>query len=128
MTRRVDTSRTDKGRHSQARGVTAETHAATALEQEGWTILVRRLLTGAGEIDLVAERDGILAFVEVKARPTLTDAAWALGLKQRLRLLAAAEVALAENPGWGRAGTRFNVMLVDAYGAVRRITDAFRAE
>lgn len=88
----------------------------------------RRLRTAAGEIDLVAERDGLLAFVEVKSRPTLAGAAWSLGPRQRARLLASAEIALAEHPEWGRAGIRFDVLLVDAGGAVRRIKDAFRAE
>ena len=122
------TARTESGRRSQARGITAETRAAAALEQEGWIILARRLRTGAGEIDLVAGRDGLTAFIEVKARPTLTDAAWALGPRQRARLLAAAEAALAAHADWGRGGVRFDVMLVDAAGSVRRIADAFRAE
>ena len=101
--------------------------ACTALQAEGWTILARRLRTGAGEIDLVAEREGLLAFVEVKARPLLAGAAQALGAKQRVRLLAAAEAAMAGNPGWGAGGVRFDVMVVDAEGRVRRIADAFRA-
>ena len=90
-------------------------------------MLARRLRTPAGEIDLVAERDGLLAFVEVKARPTLSGAAASLGARQRARLLAAAEIALAQNPFWGSAGIRFDVLIVDAQERVRRIADAFRA-
>ena len=74
----------------------------------------------------MAERDGLTAFIEVKARPNLTEAAHALGARQRARIMAAAEIALAQNPGWGRGGVRFDVMLVDVTGGVRRITDAFR--
>lgn len=121
------TARPARGRAAQRRGVQAEAAACAALEAEGWTVLGRRLRTKAGELDLVAERDGLLAFVEVKARPTLSGAAVSLGPRQRARLLAAAEVALAANPGWGRAGVRFDVLLVDAEGRVRRIADAFRA-
>lgn len=91
-------------------------------------ILARRLRTPVGELDLVAERDGLLAFAEVKRRKTLGEAAASLGPRQRARLLAAAGAALAENAGWGRAGVRFDVLLVDAAGRVRRIADAFRAE
>jgi putative endonuclease len=98
------------------------------LEKDGWTVLGRRLRGSVGEIDLVAEKDGLLAFLEVKARPTLTDAAFALGPRQRARLLRAAEVLLAEHPDWGREGVRFDVILVDAQLNVRRIQDAFRAE
>ena len=92
------------------------------------TILARRLRTAAGEIDLVAERSGLLALVEVKARPSLAGAALALGARQRARSMAAASIIAAENPTWGAAGMRFDVMLVDAAGQVRRIADAFREE
>jgi putative endonuclease len=97
---------------AEARGRHAEATAAAALEREGWTILARRVRTGAGELDLVAERCGLLAFVEMKARPRLAEAA--------------AEAWLAANPGHGAAGMRFDVMVVAADGAVRRIADAFR--
>jgi putative endonuclease len=106
----------------------AEAAACAALERDGWTVRARRLRTGAGEIDLVAERAGLLALVEVKARPTLAQAAGALGRRQRARLLAAGAALLAEHPDWGHAGVRFDVLLVDPAGAVRRIADAFRLE
>ncbi len=109
-------------------GVDAEATVRTALLADGWTILGERLRTPAGEVDAVAERDGLLAFIEVKARPRLAEAAGALSARQRGRLLAAAEILLAENPGWGRRGIRFDVIVVDAAGAVRRIADAFRQE
>ncbi|MCW3474125.1 YraN family protein [Limobrevibacterium gyesilva] len=115
-----------RGSRAYASGVDAEALACAALEREGWAVLGRRLRTAAGEVDAVAERDGLVAFLEVKHRPTLSDAAYALSARQRERLLAAAEILLAENPGWGRAGVRFDVLLVDAAGAVRRIADAFR--
>ena len=124
----IPDNRASRGRVAQALGVTAEQAACDALEREGWAVLARRLRTAAGEIDVVAERDGLLAFIEVKARPDLLSAAAALGPRQRARLLAAGEIALADNPGWGRAGVRFDVLLVDGAGRVRRIADAFRNE
>jgi len=111
---------------ADSRGRYAEGKAAEALEAEGWTVLARRQRTAAGELDLVAERRGLLAFVEVKARATLAAAAISLGPRQRARLMQAAEAWLAVNPGHGEAGIRFDVMVVDAAGQVRRITDAFR--
>jgi putative endonuclease len=122
------TTRPIRGRAAQARGVMAEQAACTALEDDGWLVLARRLRTAAGEIDVVAEREGLLAFIEVKARPDLLTAAAALGPRQRARLLAAGEIALADHPEWGRAGVRFDVLLVDDAGRVRRIADAFRLE
>ncbi|HUB44943.1 MAG TPA: YraN family protein [Acetobacteraceae bacterium] len=121
------TVRQQRGRHANARGVSAEAAASRALESDGWVVLRRRLRTQAGEIDLLAERDGVLAIVEVKARPRLADAAAAVSFRQRARLLAAADIILAEHPDWGAAGVRIDVLAVDAAGRVRRIVDAFRA-
>ena len=111
---------------SEARGRDAESRAAAALAAEGFAEIARRARTGVGEIDLVVERDGLLVFVEVKARATLNDAAFALGPRQQARLMAAAEAWMAVNPGHGAAGVRFDLLLVDAAGQVRRIADAFR--
>lgn len=113
---------------AHARGVRAEDRAADALRADGWSILARRLRTKAGEIDLIAERHGLLAIVEVKARPTLTDAATAVTDRQRLRLIAATDLVLSDHPDWGAAGVRFDLILVDQAGRVRRIADAFRQE
>jgi putative endonuclease len=77
---------------------------------------------------LVAERDGLTALIEVKSRNSLAGAAYALQPRQQARLVAAADIALAEHPDWGSAGVRFDVMLVDRAGSVRRVVDAFRAE
>jgi putative endonuclease len=110
------------------RGVDAEAAACRALAADGWTVLGQRMRTEAGEIDIVAATAEVLAIVEVKARPTLADAALALGLRQQARLMAAAEIVLAEHPEWARAGMRFDLVVVDAAGRVRRIADAFRLE
>lgn len=120
------TGRLIRGRRAEAAGRDAEGVAAAALEREGWVVLARRARTPAGEIDLVAECRGLLAFVEVKARPSLSEAALALGQRQRARLVAAAECWLAANPGHGAAGMRFDVVIVAADGTARRIADAFR--
>jgi putative endonuclease len=119
-------SRGASGGRAHALGIDAEAAACAALVGDGWTVLARRLRTPAGEVDAVAERDGLLAIVEVKARPTLADAAAALTLRQQRRLLAAGAAILADHPDWGVAGVRFDVLVVDKEGAVRRIADAFR--
>jgi putative endonuclease len=121
-------ARQQRGRRAHARGIDTEAAASAALVRDGWTVHARRVRTEAGEVDLVAEKDGLLAIVEVKARPTLADAAGAVTPRQRARLIAAAEILLAEHPEWGEAGVRFDVMVVDAAGVVRRIADAFRLE
>ena len=119
-------ARSARGRAAHASGLQAEEAACRALLADGWTILARRFRTGAGEIDIVSELDGLLVFAEVKRRTDLAGAAAALGTRQQARLMAAGEAALATNPGWGQAGVRFDVLVVDHAGRVRRVIDALR--
>src|SRR5436309_14565303 len=55
-------------------GLSAEARAVTWLTAKGYRILARRFRSPYGEIDIVARRRNLLAFVEVKARATLDDA------------------------------------------------------
>ncbi|HYG29820.1 MAG TPA: YraN family protein [Allosphingosinicella sp.] len=75
-------------------GRRAETIAAWWLRLKGWTILARRLRLPLGEVDIVARRGRVVAFVEVKARATAAEAALALD-EYRLRRVAAVAGALA---------------------------------
>jgi len=115
-----------RGIVAHARGVVAEGQVAQALMAEGWQVLGQRVRTPVGELDLIAERGALLVFIEVKQRASLAEAAYALSLRQIARLCAAAEAWMAENPGHGEAGVRFDVLLRDEAGGMRRIVDAFR--
>jgi len=53
---------------TQALGETGERVAARWLARHGWTVLARRYRSGHRDIDVVAERGGTVAFVEVKTR------------------------------------------------------------
>ena len=128
MAKNAPAHRIIRGGRAHASGIDAEALACAALVSDGWTVLARRVRTAAAEVDVVAERAGLVAFIEVKRRPTLAAAAGALTPRQRARLTVAAEILLAEHPEWGSAGARFDVLVVDAAGAVRRIADAFRQE
>ena len=49
-------------------GVLGERVAARWLQRAGWRVLQRRFRSGRRDIDLIVERSGLIAFVEVKAR------------------------------------------------------------
>src|SRR5690606_36483921 len=83
-----------------------------SLRLRGYRVLARRVRTPVGEIDIVAVRRGVLAFVEVKARPDISSAAAALGAGQRHRLARAAEAFLAGRRDLTGRDLRFDVMLV----------------
>lgn len=95
-------------------GRRAETVAALWLRLKGWTILARRVRTPVGEVDLVAKRGRMVAFVEVKARATAGGADLSLD-EYRLRRVAAAAEALAQR--FVRAG---DDMRIDAIFIVPR--------
>lgn len=86
---------------AEARGRKAETLAAWWLRLHGWQILARRVRVPGGEVDLVARRGRVLAFVEVKQRSTVEAAAWSLD-EYRLRRVAVAAERLA--PRYARDG------------------------
>lgn len=90
-----------KRQKAERGGRRAERLAAWWLRLKGWRILAIRARTPVGEVDLVARRGRILAFIEVKARATEADAALALD-DWRLRRVAAAAEALM--PRYMRGG------------------------
>ena len=76
---------------AEQRGRGAETLACWYLRLKGWRILARRARVRGGEVDIVARRGRMLAFVEVKARATEDAAAFALDAWRLRRVVAAAE-------------------------------------
>ena len=103
-----------KRQRAERGGRRAEAIAALWLQLRGWRILARRARTPVGEVDLVAKRGRMVAFVEVKARATAADAEHALD-DYRLRRVAAAAEALA--PRFVRSGED---MRIDAIFIVPR--------
>ena len=75
--------------------------AAWWLRLKGWRVLARRARVPGGEVDLVARRGRIVAFVEIKQRNSADAAAWALD-EYRLRRVAVAAQRLA--PRYAREG------------------------
>ncbi len=93
-------------------GIAAETMAAGLLIAKGYRILARRFRTPHGEIDLVARRRNLLAFIEVKARGRIEDAAYAVTLYQQQRIIAAAQAWMMGHPEHSGFDMRFDVILI----------------
>ena len=110
----------------------AEGVAAARLILAGWIILGRRVTAGRGngmgEIDIVARRRATVAFVEVKFRPSLAEAAAAIQPRQRGRIERAARHFLASHPDLADCDARFDAVLVAPWRWPRHLADAWRAE
>ncbi len=65
-------------------------------------MLDRRVRTPAGEVDLVARRGSLVAFIEVKTRATAADLDWAIDERRLARVAAAAELLMPRYAGPGR--------------------------
>lgn len=109
-------------------GIMAESWAALWLQLKGYTILARRLRTPGGEIDILARRGGVVAIVEVKYRPQLAAAAAAIAPRQQQRLGQAARFMLAQRPELGQHVIRFDAVLVNRWGQLRHIANAWSHE
>ncbi len=80
-----------KRRRAWLRGFAAEGLAAWFLRLKGYRIVARRLRTPVGEIDIVARRARLVAFVEVKARADYADAVNSVTKDQQRRIERAAQ-------------------------------------
>ena len=98
----------------RARGLGAEAQAAAFLEREGFVILDRNFLTRRGEVDLVAERGEVLAFVEVRSRSgaAFGSPAETVSMAKRRRVIKAATEWAAKAGLLDARAIRFDVIAV----------------
>ena len=108
-------------------GLSAESRAAALLMAKGYRILAKRFRTPYGEIDLVARKRNLVAFIEVKARANLDDAAYAVTPRQQQRIIEAAQAWLMAHPEHANFELRFDAMLIAPRRLPRHLLAAFDA-
>ena len=108
-------------------GVSAESRAAAFLMAKGYRILEKRFRTPYGEIDIVARRRNLVAFIEVKARASLEEAAYAVTARQQVRSVAAAQAWLMAHPEHADFDLRFDAVLIAPRRLPRHLLAAFDA-
>ena len=114
---------------TQAFGEIGERVAERWLRRKGWRIMQRRFRSGHRDIDLVAERDGLVAFVEVKARKgaEFGGPVEAVNWRKQRELTRSAHVWISRH-GRPSDSYRFDVIGVLVAGStvrVRHVEDAF---
>jgi putative endonuclease len=118
----------NKRAKAEQAGRRAESIAALTLQLKGYVILARRVKTGRGEVDLIARRKNVLAFIEVKMRKTKTDPARVLSANQMQRIVNgatgwAAQRAWSQNCQW-----RYDLIMVTPWQWPNHIRDAWRPQ
>jgi len=113
-------------RSAERRGRWAEALCVLRLRLAGYRILARRAKSALGEIDLVARRGRILAFIEVKARADNATALFALTPRQSRRIERAALAFVARHPALAALDMRYDAMLVRPWRWPVHVVDAWR--
>jgi putative endonuclease len=116
-------------------GRAAERLAVVYLQQQAYRIIAVNQRVGRGEIDIIARRAAVLAFVEVKARRTRTCGTPedAVTPRKRRQIARLATLWLGSHPRalTGISDVRFDIIAVDALERpprVRHLRAAFDAD
>ncbi len=113
-----------KRQAAEAAGRRGERIAGWWLRLKGWQILARRVRTPAGEVDLIARKGNLVAFVEVKMRATAAELDFAIDERRLARVAAAAEYLMPSYAGPGD-DIRVDVILLAAGTRPRHIENAW---
>jgi putative endonuclease len=112
-------------------GHVGEAVTVAALRLKGYRIIERGRKTGrgtgAGEVDIIARRRGMLAFVEVKSRSD-RELLEVLTQQQRQRISKAAAFYLAKHPEFAHDSVRFDVVIIRPWRLPLWMRDAWRTE
>jgi len=117
---------------STEKGRVGEDQAAHFLRTQGYEILARNVRGGRGELDIVAKKDDIVAFVEVKAHRQRASSLQAVTEDKCERLRSAATAWLMKNPKASLLQCRFDLIMVSPskflkpWASIEHIQDAFR--
>ncbi|HJQ20936.1 MAG TPA: YraN family protein [Gemmatimonadaceae bacterium] len=106
----------------QTFGELGERIAERWLTRRGWRVIQRRFRSGHRDIDLVVEREGTVAFVEVKARrgTEFGGPVQAVNYRKRRQLERSAHVWI-DRHGRAEESYRFDVVGVLVDGALVRV-------
>lgn len=99
-------------RRRERHGWQAERWVAWWLRLRGYRVLARRWQSPVGEIDLIVARGRVIAFVEVKRRPTLEAAVASLQPRQLARIARAAEAYLQRRDDRDRLLPRIDLVAI----------------
>lgn len=109
------------------KGRDGEDEAVRFLLKSGWEVIYRNFRSRRGEIDIIALRDGILAFMEVKIanRFTQEDLQHVIRAKKRRSIIETSKLFLAMNRKYSQNHIRYDVTLIAENACARHMEGAF---
>ena len=107
-------------------GRRAEALAALLLRLKGFRILARRFACPVGEVNLIARRDDLVLFVEVKRRASAAAALEAVSRRQQERIARAAAFFLQRQPQLAGLAQRFDLIAVVPWRWPLHLRDVWR--
>lgn len=114
-----------KRQAAEQSGRDGEKRAAMWLRLKGWSILGQRVKTRLGEIDLIAKRGGVIAFIEVKWRARVEELDHSID-EFRLQRVAAAVESVAHAYARDGEDIRIDVILLAPGSFPRHIVNAWQ--
>ena len=110
-------------------GNAGENKAAEYLEEHGFTIISRNFRTKGGEIDIIALKDDVVVFVEVKSLPNGTPELLQTELNSRKlqRIVKSSKCFLLKHRQYSNSYIRYDVIVIDmpGYPKAYHIENAF---
>lgn len=99
---------------SSTRGKVGENAVCDYLKKQGSTVIKRNYRIQGGEIDIISEKDGCIAFTEVKTRKfgTLVKGSEAITKAKMRRIINTSERFVIENPQYKDRKRRFDAAFV----------------
>ena len=110
---------------AERRGRRSEWLAALWLMLKGYRILSLRYRTPAGEIDIIARKGSLVAFIEVKTRSSERAAVDAVSGIAHRRIRSAADIWLSRQRNPSALSLRFDIMAMMPGRFPRHLPDAF---
>ncbi|MBT0780658.1 MULTISPECIES: YraN family protein [Paracoccus] len=114
-----------QGAVAHSAGRFAEESVAREYRRRGYEVMAERWRGRGGEIDLILRKDDEYAFVEVKKSRFHAGAAERIGARQIARICNAALEYCGRLPSGLLTAMRFDAALVDQFGRVEIIENAF---
>ena len=114
--------------NKRKKGTLGENKAVRLLEKRGYAILARNYKTRWGEIDIIAYKNSILMFIEVKVIDYFDQDCleYLIGPRKKQRIKMTSQYFIVNNPEYRESKMRFDVIIFqDNFQTVEHLKNAF---